>query len=353
MRKPTKLFVAVAAALLLPAAAADAATKNVYAGTPPKGLLKGVPPFAVDNAFYPKRVAVHAGDSVRFNTLGFHNVLFVPEGDDAPPLFAPNPAAPVNGATDAAGNLMWFNGQPSIAPNPLVVAPAGGKVVDGSELVGSGLPAEDGPPKPYKLRFPKTGNYTLICSIHPGMKVNVQVKNKRARIASAKQDQRRIRKQAKAAAKLAKGLVAGKGVPGGNTIRAGNDKAGVATIAFFPAKKTVKVGDTVTWEMSPRSTEIHNVAFGPQAYVQNLARNFLGPQGLDPMTAYSSEPPGASLVYDAANHGNGYLNTGSLDPEAASPFPQNASITFTKAGTYTYYCVVHGAEMKGTVTVTS
>ena len=353
MKSQIKVATAAAVVALLLPAAAQAATKDVYAGTPPRGALKGVRGLATDNAFYPKRIAVHAGDRVRFNILGFHNVLFAPRGTEAPPLFAPNPQAPVSGATDAAGNLMWFNGQPTIAPSPEVLAPVGGTVVDGSKVVGSGLPAEDGPPKPFKVRFPKTGNYTFVCSVHPGMKVTVQVKGKRARIASARQDAKRILKQANAAAKLGKQLIAGKGVPGGNTIRAGNDKAGVATIAFFPAEKTIKVGDTVTWALSPRTTEIHNVAFGPQDYVQNLARNFLGPQGLDPMTVYPSEPPGASAVYDATNHGNGYINTGILDVDGATPNPTNASITFTKPGTYTYYCVVHGAEMKGRITVTS
>jgi hypothetical protein len=35
-------------ALLIPAAAAQGATKDMFAGTPPKGLLKGVPEFATD-----------------------------------------------------------------------------------------------------------------------------------------------------------------------------------------------------------------------------------------------------------------------------------------------------------------
>jgi plastocyanin len=352
MKSQIKVVMAATAAALLLPAAAQAATKDVYAGTPPKGLLKGVPPFVVDNAFYPKRVAVHEGDRLRFNILGFHNVLYAPKGT-ASSLIVPNTQSPVTGVKDAAGADMWFNGQPSFAINPQVAAPVGGKVIDGSKLVGSGLPTEDGPPKPFKAQFPKKGNYTLVCSIHPGMKVTVQVKGHHARVASAKQDAKRIKNQANAAAKLAKQLAAGKGVPGGNTIRAGNDKKGIAAIAFFPAEKTVKVGQPVTFEMSRHSTEIHNVAFGPEAYVKELAAKLLGPQGLDPMTAYSSEPPGTPLVYDGATHGNGYFNTGILDPENATPFPQSATVTFTKPGTYTYYCVVHGAEMKGTLTVTS
>src|SRR5918999_3670406 len=99
MKKALMLAVA-AGALLLPAAAAQAATKDVYAGTPPKGVLKGVPPVAFDNAFYPKKIAINKGDRIAFRIAGFHNVLAVPRGAEAPALFAPNPGAPVTGAKD-------------------------------------------------------------------------------------------------------------------------------------------------------------------------------------------------------------------------------------------------------------
>jgi plastocyanin len=345
------LLTVAAGALLIPAAAAQAATKDVYAGTPPKGVLKGVPPIALDNAFYPKKVTINKGDRIAFRIAGFHNVLSVPKGTEAPALFVPNPDAPVTGAKDPAGADYWFNGQPSIAPNPQVVAPVGPKVVDGSQLVGSGLP--QGPPKPYKLRFPKTGTYTFLCSVHPGMKMTVTVKGARADVPSRKQDARRVQRQARKAAELAKRLVDGEGTPGGRVVRAGNDRGTLATLAFFPERTTVKVGQTVRFELSRGTTEIHNVAFGPAEFVSELAQTFLGPTGIDPVTAYSSEPPGTPLSHHGANHGNGYLNTGILDVEPGSPMPSSATVTFTKPGRYTYYCVVHGAEMKGVIRVTS
>jgi plastocyanin len=46
------------------------------------------------------------------------------------------------------------------------------------------------------------------------------------------------------------------------------------------------------------------------------------------------------------------VNSGVLDVESASPQADKSTVTFTKAGTYAYYCIVHGAEMKGTITVT-
>jgi plastocyanin len=351
MENLRRIAILAGAALLIPAAAAQGATKDMFAGTPPKGLLKGVPEFATDNAFYPKRVTIHKGDRVSFQIVGFHNAFLPKKGAAVPELFALDPSTPVKDVKDAAGADFWFNGQPSVGINPGVAAPTGGKSYDGSEAVGSGLPLA-GPPKPMKVKFPKKGTYTVLCSLHPGMKGTVVVKGKKAHIPAKKQDRKRIKKQAKAASKLAKKLVAGQGVPSGNVIKAGNDKKGVATLAFFPAKKTVKVGQPVTFTMSSKSTETHNVAFGPEAYAAELAQAFIGPAGLDARTVYPSEPFGTQLVVNGTSHGNGFVNTGMLDDVKASPLPKSNTVTFSKPGTYQYYCIVHGADMKGTVTVT-
>jgi plastocyanin len=333
-------------ALLLPAAA-GAATKTVSAGTPPKGLLPGVAPTSFDNDFYPRRTTINAGDSIKFKVLGFHNVMSVPKGEQAPGFVVPG--ALVSGAKDAAGKDFWFNGQPTFGPNPAVFGPSGDKTIDGKEVDGSGVGLEG--PLTWKVKFPAKGSYALICSIHPGMKTKITVKGKKASVPSKAKDARRVAKQVKAAAKLAKKLAAAKG-PKGDVIQAGSDKKGVATLAFVPAKKTVKAGVPVTFRMSKTSTEIHNVALGPDAYIAELAKNFFGPTGIDPLTLYPSEAPNAAAVYDGANHGNGYINTGIIDMDAATPMPTGSTITFTKPGTYDYYCIVHGAEMKGKITVT-
>ena len=344
-------LLAVAAGALLAPGAAQAATKDVHAGTPPKGLIKGVPEFAVDNSFYPKRIVVRAGDKVSFKIVGFHNVLFAAKGETPPALFVADPATPVAGAKDAAGADFWFNGLPSILPNPAALAPSGGKIVDGSEQVGSGLP--QGPPKPFVVKFPKKGTYTALCSVHPGMQAKIVVKGSSADVAGKKQVAKRVAAQKKAAEKLAKKLVAGEGVPKGNVVVAGNDRNNIATLAFFPGTKTVKTGESVEFRLSKKTTEIHNVAFAPEDYAKALAQTFLGPAGLDPVSAYPSQPFGTQLVVgDGTVHGNGYVNTGVLDAEAGSPQPDKSTVTFSKAGTYAYYCIVHGAEMKGTIKVT-
>ena len=122
-------------ALLLPAAA-DAATKPVFRGRPPKGQLKGVKGPAFDSSFYPNRITLRAGDKIKLTTLGFGDTIFVPKGQKAPSFALPNPEAPVSGAKDAAGNDMWFNGQPALAPNPAVIMPSGGTVRCGTWKLG-------------------------------------------------------------------------------------------------------------------------------------------------------------------------------------------------------------------------
>ena len=88
------------------------------------------------------------------------------------------------------------------------------------------------------------------------MKGKVVVKAKKAKIPSKKQDAKRIKKQAKAASKLAKKLVAGQGVPGRRRrSRPATTSRAWRRLAFFPAKKTVKVGQAVTFTMSNKSTE--------------------------------------------------------------------------------------------------
>ena len=201
----------------------------------------------------------------------------------------------------------------------------------------------------------------LRSALQPGVTLTVNVKKKASKKTTAgtsqagggataeSPDQARIRRQLRANAKLANRLLKYKG-PQGNVVRAGNDAKGVATIAFFPAKKTVKVGDTVTFAMSQRSIETHNVAFGPKAYLDEHAKRFFGPV-FEPFVTFRSEAPGSAITFDGGNHGNGYVNTGVLDANSATAFPKSERITFTKAGTYAYYCAIHGNDMAGEIIV--
>ena len=343
MTKACTAAAGIAALLLIPAGAAQAATKQVTVG--PAKLLDGTPPLGVDAGFYPRKVTIAKGDRIRFKwTTGFGDVIFVPKGEHPVPLVVP--AGTVAGAEDEAGAPMWFNGRPGLAPNLPGLSPQGGKGIDGSRIVSSGF-ALDGPQKPWKVRFPKAGVYRLTSVFHPAKKLTVVVKRGRKGVPTAKQDRRRLAAQVKTSTKLMKRLAAFDG-PEGDVVRAGNDSGGIAQLAFFPARKTVAVGDTVTFEMSRRSIELHNVAFGPKPYLDSMP--FFGPV-LNPFVLYRSDAPGPAVSFDGANHGNGYFNTGVLDADEHSPFPSRDSVTFTRAGTYAYYCAVHGNDMRGEIVV--
>ena len=346
MRKQRSLVVAAGiAALLIPASAAQAATKQVTIG--PAKPLAGVPPVAFDADFYPRKITIAKGDHIRFKwTTGFGDVIFVPRGEELPAFALPVPEQPVTGAKDAAGADMWFNGQPNVSPNMPALSPQGGKVIDGSKVVSSGF-ALDGPQKPWKVRFSKAGTYRLTSVFHPSKKLTVTVKKSRKGVPGKKADKRRLAKQVKASTKLAKKLTAFQG-PKGNVVRAGNDAKAIAQIAFFPAKKTVKVGDTVTFEMSKDSIEIHNIAFGPKPYLDS--KPFLGPV-LNPFVVYRSDAPGTAVSFDGSNHGNGYFNTGILDGDAATPLPSSVQVRFGAPGTYPYICIIH-PFMRATIRVT-
>ncbi len=344
--KKIVLAAAAATGILVAPAAAAADTKQVTVG-PPKPLKVNGPAFDTD--FYPRKVAIVKGDAVRFKwTQGFGDVAFVPKGEPTPPLASPDPDQPVAGATDAAGAAMWFNGQPNLTLNFPALVPSGGKKITGKRFVSSGF-ATEGPQKPWKVEFPKAGTYTMTSVLHPTLSMRVKVKASDRGVPSARQDARRVARQVKAVTKRARKLVRFEG-PAGNVVRAGNDAGGTAQIAFFPARKTISVGESVRFAMPKDSVELHNVAFGPKDYLDEHMQRFFGPV-VEPFVVYRSEAPGALLTHSAGVHGNGYVNTGLLDSVDDSPFPAGDTVTFSQPGTYTYYCAVHGNEMKGEIVV--
>ena len=339
----------LAAGLLVPAGA-QAATKTVSAGLP-VAKAKAMPAESTGNAFYPRTVSVNAGGKVAFKIAGLHNVIFPAKGAKPAPFHAPDAAAPVTGAKDAAGADFWFNGQPNWKLDMGQLAPSGDGAVDGKALDGSGVFAGQGAPPDYVVSFPEKGTYTYLCSIHPGMKGKVKVLPKEAKAPSRAKDAKAVKRQIAKTVKLARKLAAA--TPKGAVVRAGNDAREVAFFAFSPGVRSVKAGRTVTFEMAKGSTEMHDVVFGPHDVLEATAAAFISPNaaglGYDPISVYASDP--GVLVLDGANHGNGFANTGLLDDDARTPFPVRAKVTFAKAGSYAYICTVHGPSMKGTIEV--
>jgi plastocyanin len=112
----------------------------------------------------------------------------------------------------------------------------------------------------------------------------------------------------------------------------------VTAMAFLPKNVWVDVGDTVHW--TSNSAEPHTVTF--------LAPGTELPE-FNPFDPSQTAPQGSS-VYD----GTAYTNSGIMATQPIFVFTSPATtygLTFTAVGDFTYYCLLHGVMMTGTVHV--
>jgi plastocyanin len=124
------------------------------------------------------------------------------------------------------------------------------------------------------------------------------------------------------------------------TVSAGAESADreVQLNAFAPAVTSINVGDTVTWRLD--STEFHTVTFLAGQPEPEFVEG--GPEGplLNPAAAF----PAGGTSYD----GTTYTNSGLL--MLSGPNRPTYSLTFPRAGSYDYICIVHPG-MQGRIVV--
>ncbi len=353
MKKITVAVVA-GAALVFAGQATAGTTYKVFLGEqarPPAGTPKG----ATLDLFLPSRLVIQAGDSVTFSSATFHTVTYAPRPQ---PLFLPDPAKATYGdVLDAAGTPFYFSGLPKLIYNPLAFGPYGPRTISGKTPASSGALTPPGrKPATATYTFPQPGTYRLFCQVHPGMTGTVVV-----RPAGGAAPRTPAQVQADALAAVAAGWTKAKAEaaaakPPANTVYMGVGST-TALLAYFPATLRVKEGTTVTF-VNRSPSEVHNVVFGPRKYVQALERKIdLLPQGpkspnqVAPVLPFGTEPKG-QYSYDGANHGNGFLVTPLTAGSPKVPLPRVSRVTFTKAGTYRFFCWIHGPDMSGTVVVT-
>jgi plastocyanin len=343
-RRRSVAALATALALALGAVpTTHAATKTVYAGPPTERPPAGSPEGLNFNAFFRERVTVNVGDTVGWEFRGFHNVLF-PGGEEEPALIVQDTSRPYSGFRDAAGAALWFNGQPSLAFNPVVAQPQGSSRFAGRGLRNSGLPLSDDA-RPYRLRFTRVGNYRYVCTVHPGMVGHVKVVSRRRSVPSPAADRQAAIPEMRRAVRRARRLAGY--APRGRRVVGGHDRGKVAFLRFFPQRERIRAGQSVEFSVDSRS-EVHNVVFGPARYRRTHAGIERIPSGLgepslalNPLGLLPSDPPPALPPYDGRNHGNGFLGTGLLDTDPDSPNPRSSRVTFSRRGEYEFECTIH------------
>jgi len=262
--------------------------------------------------FYPTAITINAGDTITWvdPTTEPHTVSIPPVGQMPPPG----------------------------PPQP----PAGGSTFDGSAYVSSGFMQTGAA---YSLKFTKPGTYKYYCLIHQPEMVGTIVVQAAGSALPKSQTQYTSEGQADLTVDVNAAAASISTFPyaaGGNQLAAGIAPGLAAgppsqsTVMRFlnatvlgtqPLNVTVAVGGSLTWTNQSNNSP-HTVSF-PVA-------------GQTPQPG----PPDIPAAGGATYEGTAFTNSGVMPPGG------KYTLTFTKAGTYTYYCLFHSGEgMIGTVTV--
>lgn len=277
----------------------------------------GEPGYSV-NEFLSETVVVAVGDTVTWEVPWFepHTVTFgTPTGD---------PTAPTHPGT-----------------NPVPYT--------GAQFVSSGLVFGDPvTPPTFSMRFDAVGTYPYFCVIHPFMTGTVVVTaTEFDRDTQAEIDAEGDAVYLPALAEL-KALAAAQNAKGAtvSTKPNGTKQYGLVTgpatlngdvMQFFPANASIKTGDTIVWT---NDTPVpHSVTFNIQSAPAEVVAN----PDIFTVPPYK---PAAGAGFD----GSTFAHSGIVGD--GYPDGKTFELTFSKAGTFSYICVLHANQsMVGTVTV--
>ena len=280
-------------ALLIPAAAAQAATKQVTRA-PPKGRSRAfpssLPTTPSTRARSPSQGRPHPLQDRRLPQRHLR-----PEGRGRPALFALDPATR-RGRQGRRRRGLLVQRPAERRPQPGRRGARGRQGARRQRGRRLRLPL-DGPPKPLKVRSQEGHLHgpLLAAYRHEGQ---VVVKGKKANIAcqASRTDKRRqaSRPRRHEAREEARGLPG----PDGQRVKAGNDEKGIAHASpSSPRRRPSRSATGHVHDVQQVDRELHNVAFGPRPTLR--ARAAVPRAGARPAHGLPSEPPGTALASTA------------------------------------------------------
>lgn len=289
-------------------------------------------------AFLPGGITVLVGDSVTFSITSDepHTITFGDGPADAAPPFWP-----VAGFTAPAAD----------APPPYDLGTA---TYSGTEFLNTGILA--GKTSSATVEFTTAGTFPFFCAIHPGMAGQVTVVDSGTATTQAEADAAgaatrdlllgqvdQMRADRLAAASTTDNADGSKtfnvftdGGTGTAAPMPGGGTGFLELLEFTPPTIEISAGDTVSWSASAP----HSVTFIPE--------------GVDPATVFTNEQAAFAPIGGATYDGTAPASSGVLlfpiDP--STPPATGYSLTFTKPGTYPFFCVLHSdLGQVGTVVV--
>jgi plastocyanin len=263
-------WIFAATILIVPSAAKASTTYNAYVGGEPKDQSVQA------DAFLPNELWLFEGDSIKWTFVPVnepHTVTFLTPGQIVP--IPPPPAGP------------------PFAAQGVNCGPAAS--YDGSACVSTAAGLNGG--ATFTVKFPKAGNYKLVCLIHPDMNGTIHVLVNNAPNGALIHSQRFYDDQARDELQALlsdddhqddrrdwdhdNAVIAGIG----KILATGGGTQYRAVVRFLPGTIRIHEGESVVWtNLDP--TEPHTVTFGdePAGFVPTL-------YSLPPALTYPSGPP--------------------------------------------------------------
>jgi plastocyanin len=277
-------------------------------------------------AFLPNEIWIHAGDTVNWTsaTGEIHTVSFLIAGQKYENFMIGCPGYSTSGVS--------FNGSTCVSARPLVTG------------------------QHFAVKFPKAGNYKLVCLVHPHMTGVIHVLSPSAKLPhnqdfyyeQAEDQTRRILADADHNMEHhdhedMDRMLSESVIPGDNSVVAGtgemaNTAAGfqsLSVVRFLKGTIEVRVGDTVEWSNLDPSLP-HTVTFGTEP-------GNPGPPSLNvTMDADGARHATLNSVGDSTH--SGFLVAAPMDQQHVPQSPPGVTVfrvTFTHPGTYNYICALH------------